>query len=105
MEGGHVSPPWLTEGTPCPRKHGEDVPTGEEVIPHSWPFWGQLAAAGSPKEVRRMPFSTHFFFLPSAILRTGVGRAQFALVFSPASLTCCFPVFHAPCHGGLKMEK
>lgn len=63
-----MSPSVANRRHPRPWKHGEEVPTGEEAAPHSCAFWGQQAAAGSPREDRRTPFSTRFFFLPSGIL-------------------------------------
>lgn len=69
VEGGYSSPRCRTSQHPL-RKHGGDLPTGEEATPPSWP-WGQQAAAGSwGGAVRRgqCPSPPISFFFPKAIL-------------------------------------
>lgn len=91
MEGGHISPPWLGEGAAHPRKHGEDVPTGEEAVPHSWPCWGSKQLQGAPRRTERCPSppifsSSPVLFWEGGDVRTRIGRAEFALFFHPAAL-------------------
>lgn len=101
MWGEGVAPHMANRRPRSPRKcGGKNVPTGEEAAPHSWPSWGQRAAAGSLGRRGRHPSPPIFFLFPKAILRrrggvrTGAGWAdRICLVFSisPYVVFACFP--------------
>lgn len=112
VEGGRSSPTCLTEGTALPPgKHGEEVPTGEEAAPCSWPFWGQRAAAESQGQERH-PSPPISSLLPKAILGRRAcedwswGRGdRICLGFLCFVSLTRFPVSNPRFHVGLQMEK